>query len=169
MNSRLYDFLMIPADWFGMHARRKWAASLKAKKVLEIGAGTGLNMAHYNQDSFFEHTFFRLIFGGMGSSKTRAHPPEHQIALSGTKLRTFLREGVKPPSEFSRPEVAQILISAFHDFPKIQSAFICRSEAILAVPRCGLGFQPRLRPAQARSNSTRTAAGGKPRPGPSRS
>ena len=51
MNSRLYDFVMIPADWFGLRAWRKWAASLKAKKVLEIGVGTGLNMAHYNQES----------------------------------------------------------------------------------------------------------------------
>ena len=51
IHSRIYDLVMIPADWFGLRKQRKWAAALKAKRILEIGVGTGLNMAHYNQES----------------------------------------------------------------------------------------------------------------------
>lgn len=48
---RIYDLVMIPADWFGLSKWREWAASLQGRKVLEIGVGTGLNIAHYNEGS----------------------------------------------------------------------------------------------------------------------
>jgi len=43
--------------------------------------------------------------------------PEHTkddfVLLSGTKVRKMLSEGVAPPKEFSRPEVAQILMEYY--------------------------------------------------------
>jgi sulfate adenylyltransferase/3'-phosphoadenosine 5'-phosphosulfate synthase len=60
----------------------------------------------------FENAFYSKVTGQMATAKTAPGGPETQVNLSGTKVREMLSQGQLPPPEFSRPEVAQILIKA---------------------------------------------------------
>jgi sulfate adenylyltransferase len=58
----------------------------------------------------FEHAAWSRKAGGMVSGKTFPKIDGDQIFLSGTKVRDMLSRGESPPQEFTRPEVAAILI-----------------------------------------------------------
>jgi ubiquinone/menaquinone biosynthesis C-methylase UbiE len=45
----LYDPFMVPMDWIGLRRWRQWAASVSGERVLEVGVGTGLNLAHFGR------------------------------------------------------------------------------------------------------------------------
>jgi sulfate adenylyltransferase len=61
---------------------------------------------------FFDNAFYCQRCRSMASTKTCPHAESERLTLSGTQVRTLLREGRPLPVEFTRPEVADILRAA---------------------------------------------------------
>lgn len=62
---------------------------------------------------FFDNAFFCRVCAGMATRKTCSHDSAHHLNLSGTAVRAMLARGEMPPPEFTRPEVAEVLLHAF--------------------------------------------------------
>ncbi len=62
---------------------------------------------------FFGNAFWCSVCEGMTSEKTCPHPEEYHISISGTSARAMLSKGKKPPPEFMREEIAEILIQYY--------------------------------------------------------
>jgi ATP sulfurylase len=82
--------------------------SYDAQKIFDeyTPAELGINLMK------FENSFWCKRTGGMASTKSSPATPEERVNLSGTQVREMLRNGQIPPVEFTRPEIAQILINA---------------------------------------------------------
>jgi sulfate adenylyltransferase len=62
---------------------------------------------------FFEYAFYCQKCKTVVSAKTCPHGKDDWLYLSGTQVREMLSHGQAPPPEFTRPEVAQILLEAY--------------------------------------------------------
>ena len=64
---------------------------------------------------FFDFVHYCRACGNMASRKTCPHHADQHVHLSGTRVRQMLRRGECPPVEFTRKEVAEILVAAMRD------------------------------------------------------
>jgi sulfate adenylyltransferase len=86
-----------------------------------VGSYYGTYDAHYIFDEleegsllinrlFYDNTFYSKITKSMASKKSCPGTDADRVNLSGTAVRELLNSGQRPPEEFSRPEVADVLI-----------------------------------------------------------
>ncbi|MGB2907117.1 MAG: sulfate adenylyltransferase [Candidatus Aminicenantaceae bacterium] len=80
-----------------------------AQKIFEEIPAGELHIEPLNID----WTFWCHKCDGMASMKSCPHGKEDRVLISGTKVRDMLSDGELPPKEFSRPEVAQILMDYY--------------------------------------------------------
>ena len=67
----------------------------------------------YIQPLKLDPTFWCNKCDSMASAKICPHADEDHLLISGTKLREMLSRGEKPPEQFSRKEVVDILVKYY--------------------------------------------------------
>jgi sulfate adenylyltransferase len=87
-------------SYYGTFAAQELLASLAAEDLGITPLG-------------FDNAFWCRRCGAMATAKTCPHPDREHVALSGTQVRAMLAAGQLPPPEFSRAEVAELLIDAY--------------------------------------------------------
>jgi sulfate adenylyltransferase len=87
-------------SYYGTFAAQELLASLPAEDLGITPLG-------------FDNAFWCRRCGAMATAKTCPHPDSEHVALSGTQVRSMLAAGQLPPPEFSRAEVAELLIDAY--------------------------------------------------------
>ncbi len=86
----------------------KYYGTYDAQEIFDTLPEGGLKIAPLK----FEHAAWSKKAGGMVSGKSFPKIEGDQIFLSGTKVREMLSRGERPPVEFTRPEIADILIDS---------------------------------------------------------
>jgi len=64
---------------------------------------------------FFDNAFYCRHCQEMATIKSCPHPESEHLSLSGTRVRELLASGEIPPPEFTRPEIAEILLKWWRD------------------------------------------------------
>lgn len=77
----------------------------EAQQLFEAIGNVGIEPLYYH------YAFYCTKCDEIVSEKICPHDSNHHMEPSGTKLRTTLSEGEKPPSELMRPEVAETVLS----------------------------------------------------------
>lgn len=65
---------------------------------------------------FFKSFSFCKKCNSVVNEKVCPHPPDEHIQFSGTKIRKLLTQGMIPPAELMRPEVARIILGYDNPF-----------------------------------------------------
>jgi sulfate adenylyltransferase len=104
--------IIVGRDHAGVGA---YYGTFDGQKIFDTLKPTDLNIRTLR----FEHSFWCKLTGGMATTKSSPAGPEDRVALSGTKVREMLSAGIRPPDEFTRPEVADILIAAYAGKSKV--------------------------------------------------
>ncbi|MGB9613642.1 MAG: sulfate adenylyltransferase [Candidatus Margulisiibacteriota bacterium] len=87
----------------------KYYGTYDAQKIFEEFAPGELGIEILK----FENSFYCRHCGSYATKKTCPHPDDQHLDLSGTQVRELLAVGELPPEEFTRPEIARILIEEY--------------------------------------------------------
>ena len=68
----------------------------------------------------FEYSFYCRKCQSMATVKTCPHDSKYHLGLSGTKVRSLLKDGKRPPHEMTRAEVADVLIRGLKNTARAQ-------------------------------------------------